>query len=79
VKGITRKMWYILGAVFYIILAIGCVIGAYGVATTTGLSLSRRIFMILAFALGAFFLVCSAVGTFRRAWREDEQEDEEDD
>ena len=61
-----RKIRNALHAALYIALAIGCVIGAYGVATTDELSPSRMVFMILAFALGAFFLVCSAIGTLRR-------------
>lgn len=75
-KGVARNIWNVLGAVLYVVLAISCLIGIFGVATTSDLSLSRKAFMILAFALGAFFLVCSAIGIFHRIWRKDNQEEE---
>lgn len=61
-----RKIRNVCGAAAYILLAILCLFGAYGVAITDVLSLGRQIFMILAFAVGAFFLVCSAIGVMRR-------------
>lgn len=76
-KGFTRRIGCVLGAVLYLTGAILCAVSGFAVVITTELSHGQKAFVALVFIIMGITLGCVGLGKLRRAWRKNGGEEEE--
>ena len=73
---IARKIRNVLGAMLYLLGAILCAVGGLAVVITTELSHGQKAFVAMVFIIMGLTLGCVGFGKLRRAWRKEEEEED---